>query len=180
VSGIGRRRTLPIALPPSFVTEWNAVTEFFGSMILSQRVRELESSNEREADELAQLATLTARVEKRLQWLQKRVRTQRRKTVASEHGLALARCYLAAAQVREGVSAWIIKHRADDGAPASFAELERNAAKLVGALVAVVEDLLKSRTDGLHEPHASPHAGWGAEPADEEPDDDADGVVDET
>jgi hypothetical protein len=141
-------------------------------MILSQRVKELESSTTRDAGELAQLTTLKARVEKRSHWLQKRVRTQRRKTVASEHGLALARCYLAAAQVREGVSTWIVNHRADSEAPSSFPDLERDVARLVGGLVAVVEQLLKSQVDGAHELQASPLSGSSLGSADEEPSDD--------
>ncbi len=141
------------------------MTEFLSSFILSQRIKELESSTKRETDELAALATLVGRVEKRAQWLQKRIRAQRRKTVSAESGLALGRCYLAAAQIREYVASWANKQRAANDAALPVVELERNVARLVGEIVAIVEQSLKTRDNGTSDLHTSPLSSTESEPA---------------
>ena len=145
------------------MSEWNTVPDFLSSFILSQRIKELESCAKRESDDLSALAKLVGRIEKRSQWLQKRIRTQRRKTVVSERGLALARSYLAAAQIREYVANWVSKQRAANVAALPVAELERNVARLVGEMVAIVEQFLKTRDDGTSELPTSPLSTSGSE-----------------
>jgi hypothetical protein len=147
------------------------VPEFFSALIWSQRVRELESSTKHDTDGLAQLATLVSRAEKRSQWLRKQYRTNRRKTVDAEQELVLARCYLAAAEIREYVASWV-KQRATDGrAGHSVPELEANVARMFGAMLAIVEQLLKTRDDGAYDLHAVPLSAPFLEPPDENPDD---------
>ena len=130
--------------------------DFLSSFILSQRIKELESCSKREIDDLSALAKLVGRVEKRSQWLQKRIRTQRRKTVPPSAGSRWARSYLAAAQIREYVANWASKQRAANVAALPVAELERNVARLVGEIVAIVEQSLKTRDNGTSELPISP------------------------
>ena len=116
--------------------------EHFSATVWSQRVKELESSTKRDSDDLAELATLLARADKHLNWAHRQHRAQQRKALATERGLALARCCLLEARIRERLAHWTRTHTAEGGAAA---ELEADVVDLLDQLLQLALQHLQPR-----------------------------------
>jgi len=131
-------------------------------MVWRQRVKELESSTKRDSEELVEVATLLARADKHANWAHRQYRSQRRKTLATERGLTLARCCLVEARIRERLAHWARTDAVSGGAGAAALELEQDLVKLLEEMLELVEQVLKPKdasADPLDEPFAARHRG---------------------